>query len=74
MSGPAEYNRPSLGRKGGRNRTEYRRKKDSNTWHWCINCSKWPTSDYVESYTKPTSGKLDNECKVKEEAGTCNAK
>lgn len=52
--------------------TEYRRKKGSDTWHWCKNCSKWPTSDYDVSYTKPTTGELDNECKAKENVGTCN--
>jgi hypothetical protein len=25
---------------------EYRKKKGSDVWHWCKNCSKWPTSDY----------------------------
>ena len=28
--------------------TIYRRKKDIDTWHWCKNCSDWPTSDYKE--------------------------
>lgn len=50
---------------------EYRRKKGSDTWHWCRNCSKWPTSDYEVSYQKPTSGELDNECKAKEQANRC---
>ena len=47
----------------------YRRKKDSDTWHWCTNCSNWPSSDYIETDKKPTYGELDNECKAKEEAG-----
>jgi len=51
--------------------TIYRKKKGSDTWHWCMNCSKWPTSDYDEIYTKPTSGELDNECKSKEAEGNC---
>lgn len=50
---------------------EYRRKRGSDVWHWCKNCSKWPTSDYESTYTKPTSGELDNECKSKDSAGTC---
>lgn len=49
----------------------YRRKKDSDTWHWCRNCSNWPTSDYVERHTKPTYGEFDNECKAKDKAGNC---
>ena len=50
---------------------EYRKKKGSDTWHWCRNCSNWPTKDYDVSYTKPTSGELDNECKSKERSGNC---
>ena len=53
--------------------TTYRRKKDSDTWHWCTNCSNWPTFDYVEteSDNRPTTGELDNECLAKEKEGTC---
>lgn len=50
----------------------YKRKKGSDTWHWCSNCSKYPTGSDVEtSHTKPTYGELCNECKGKETAGTC---
>jgi len=49
----------------------YRKKNGSDTWHWCTNCSRWPTSDYETSYSKPTSGELCNECKSKERDGTC---
>jgi hypothetical protein len=49
----------------------YRRKKGSDTWHWCRNCSKWPTSSYDERTSKPSSGELCNECQSKEKAGTC---
>lgn len=41
--------------------------------YWCRNCSKWPTSDYDVSYTKPTTGELDNECKAKQANGTCQS-
>ena len=54
-----------------RKRTAYRRRKGGDAWHWCRNCSTWPTSDYDERYTKPTSGELCNECKHKEKNGTC---
>jgi hypothetical protein len=50
---------------------QYRKAKDSDTWHWCTNCSKWPTVNYDTSSTKPTSGELDNECKAKEKDGNC---
>ncbi len=49
----------------------YRRKKGYDTWHWCQNCSNWPTSNYDESQSKPSSGELCNECLGKEKAGTC---
>lgn len=49
----------------------YRRVKGRDAWHWCNNCSKWPTKDYEERNTKPTSGELCNECKSKEKMGKC---
>jgi hypothetical protein len=51
----------------------YRKKKGSDTWHWCRNCSKWPTSDYEETVTstRPIIGELCNECKGKEKDGSC---
>ena len=27
----------------------YRRKRNSDTWHFCANCRHWPTSDYESS-------------------------
>ncbi len=52
--------------------TTYVRRKDRDTWHWCKNCSNYPTGpDVVKSYSKPTYGELDNECKSKEDKGTC---
>jgi hypothetical protein len=42
-----------------------------DTWHFCSNCSKWPTSDYDEKYTKPPDGELCNECKAKKDANNC---
>lgn len=50
----------------------YRKKKGSDTWHWCRNCEHWPTSDYDEQTNKPTSGELCNQCKSKDAAGTCS--
>lgn len=53
---------------------KYRRKKNSDTWHWCTNCSKWPTTDFVEHDGKPTSGELCDECKGKEKNNNCTKK
>jgi hypothetical protein len=49
----------------------YRKRKGYDAWHWCQNCSRWPTSDYEEQQTKPTTGELCNECKSKESDGEC---
>ncbi len=58
--------------------TEYRRLIDSDTWHWCTNCTDWPTGtegvDYIAIHRKdrPVSGELDNQCKRKEAKGICD--
>jgi hypothetical protein len=44
-----------------------------DTWHFCRNCSNWPTSNYDERSTKPTTGELCDQCKAKEKAGTCQS-
>lgn len=43
----------------------YRKRRGYDAWHWCRNCSGWPTSDYDEQQGKPASGELCNECKAK---------
>ncbi len=50
----------------------YRRGKSQDTWHWCRNCSIWPTHDYEESSSRPTTGGLCNECHAKQRAGNCD--
>jgi len=54
----------------------YRRKKNSDTWHWCKNCPDWPKSDYVEEShpgkERPSYGELDNKCLSSENKGTCD--
>ena len=59
----------NLSRKG--HLMAYRKRKGADTWHFCRNCSNWPTSDYVEQVSKPTTGELCNECKAKKESGNC---
>lgn len=51
--------------------TEWRKRKGTDTWHFCSNCSNWPTSNYDVSHTKPTSGELDNECRSKQANNAC---
>jgi uncharacterized protein (DUF433 family) len=50
----------------------YRRGKGQDTWHWCKNCSTWPTNNYEENSSKPTSGELCDECRSKQMAGNCH--
>lgn len=54
--------------------SQYRRKNGSDTWHWCSNCSNYPTGagTYDSRPDKPSSGDLCNECKAKRDAGNCS--
>jgi len=46
---------------------EYRRSKNSRTWHWVRECSGWPTYDYEVTRTEPKEGEMCAECREKEE-------
>lgn len=50
---------------------QYRKRKGNDTWHFCSNCSNYPTSNYESAVSKPASGELCNECKAKKNAGNC---
>jgi hypothetical protein len=50
---------------------EYRRREDSDTWHFCRNCSNYPREAYEASAEKPSSGEFCNECQSKKESGQC---
>ena len=52
-------------------RSEYRKRNDAVTWHWCANCSTYPVENYSVSRGNPTAGELCNECQTKQRAGTC---
>jgi hypothetical protein len=52
---------------------EYRKRRGSDTWHWCRNCNNDPKSDYDSRRDKPTSGDLCNECKAKDRDGNCTS-
>ena len=49
----------------------YRRKAGDDTWHWCTNCSDWPTYVFFEQSTKPSKGKLCIECRAKDKGQNC---
>lgn len=51
----------------------YRQAVGSDTWHWCSNCSRWPSNPGKTSTTKPTTGELCNECRAKQANGTCRS-
>lgn len=54
----------------------YRKHKGSDTWHWCTNCTNWPTTSYdtvtTSGNARPAGGELDNQCLGKERAGECD--
>lgn len=52
---------------------KYRRRRGSDTWHFCTNCTEWPTTNYDEHAGKPSSGELCNQCLGKERAGNCRS-
>lgn len=47
-----------------------RKANGRDTWHFCSNCSNWPTSNYTTG--TGTSGEKCNECLAKIKAGTCS--
>ena len=49
---------------------KYVRGRGSDTWHWCTNCTQYPT-DIVETRDTRPSFDLCNQCKSKEDEGTC---
>jgi len=54
---------------------EYRKQKGSDVWHWCRNCSEWPTGapgiDYVVRHVRPQPQEMHEECRLKEASGSC---
>jgi hypothetical protein len=49
---------------------EYRRSEHGSTWHWCTNCSTYPTEDYFTRSSRP-NGDLCNECIAKAQEKRC---
>jgi len=47
--------------------TEFRRRQNSDRWHWNKGCSDYPKEkDVIISHTKPEYGSLCEECGEKE--------
>ena len=52
----------------------YRKRKGTVLWHFCRNCSNWPTYDYEEHQeeeSEPTTGVICSECKARAAAEQC---
>ena len=52
----------------------YRRRKGSDTWHYCQNCTNWPTTqgEYDQRPDRPSSGEFCNECLSKDRDRNCS--
>lgn len=47
--------------------TEFRRRQNSDRWHWSKKCSNYPVEkDVIISHAKPGYGSLCKECQEKE--------
>lgn len=52
---------------------QYAKKEGSDTWHFCSNCSNYPTgSGVTKRPDKPSSGEFCNECLAKRKADNCS--
>jgi len=46
---------------------EFRRRQNSQRWHWCKTCTNYPSEeDVIISHTAPDYGVLCEECQEKE--------
>ena len=43
---------------------------EENIYHWCRNCSQYPSSPQGATTERPV-GKLCDQCRAKEHQGTC---
>ena len=52
--------------------TFYRKKHNSDLWHFCSNCTNWPIADFdATDRGAPPSGEFCGECVDKQHQGTC---
>jgi hypothetical protein len=52
---------------------EFHRNLNDNTWHCCINCSRWPANSYniLRAEKLPDPLKLCDLCKTLQDSGQC---
>jgi class 3 adenylate cyclase len=50
----------------------YVRAIGSDTWHWCRNCSNYPTGvNFETNHGRPSTGELCKECRSRNQEGKC---
>jgi hypothetical protein len=49
----------------------YRKNSGHQTWHFCANCSHWPSEDFQEQPMPLASDELCNECKTLQQERNC---
>jgi hypothetical protein len=49
----------------------YRKLRDGVAWHFCSNCSHWPTSNFVTHEGRPSHKDICNECMSKKVRDDC---
>jgi CheY-like chemotaxis protein len=58
---------------GRRTRLIYRRQNGSEIWHWCGNCSTWPTTgEFEQANFLPAGAEVCNECWIRNQDGACD--
>jgi len=52
----------------------YRKIEGRDVWHFCSNCSNWPTKKgtYKERSSRPKADELCNECRSKKANHNCD--
>jgi hypothetical protein len=53
--------------------SEFRKKLVSDIWHFCANCSRWPTERYVATFHQPEHQSICLECRAKYQRGECTS-
>ncbi|HEY1270253.1 MAG TPA: hypothetical protein VGH16_23550 [Candidatus Binatia bacterium] len=53
----------------------YRRRNETQVWHFCANCSMWPAADFVETTASEylLKGSLCLECIAHRHFGDCES-
>jgi hypothetical protein len=49
----------------------YVQAQGSTCWHWCRNCSRYPSRVKRQRFYPPTKAKLCDECRSKERSNDC---